>query len=230
VDISSWTVFHPSRKEQAMGAKGCLCLALAAGSVLVGAGAGGAASPPVVPQVSLRPATVVLGGNATVLVAGWHESHLEVALSGATNRTGRLLGWRVARRQGPAWIVDLPRPALRGIYPVLLRERAGAPVVRSAHWLLRVFRRQSAGEPTFTTAQGAVRWWVQTARHATVAALKRWPRSDLDKRDPRLHRLFVVAFNLRGRPGVSNRLGRFVTAVRDGYGGPWRLLEANVQP
>jgi hypothetical protein len=60
--------------------------------------------------------------------------------------------------------------------------------------------------------------------------LKRWPQSSLDKRDPRLHELFVVAFNLRGRPGVANRLGRFVTAVRDGYRGPWRLLEANVQP
>ena len=39
-----------------------------------------------------------------------------------------------------------------------------------------------------------------------------------------------LTFNLRGRPGVANRLGRFVTAVRDGYDGPWRLLEANVQP
>jgi hypothetical protein len=127
-------------------------------------------------------------------------------------------------------VVDLPRPALRGIYPVLLRERAGAPVTRSTSWLLRIFRPQAANEPTFTTPQAAVRWWVQTDRHAKVAALKRWQRSDLDKRDPKLHRLFVVAFNLRGRPGIANRLGRFVTAVRDGYHGPWRLLEANVQP
>jgi hypothetical protein len=215
-----------------MGAKRYLCVGLVAGSVLVGAGTGGAASPPITltPRVSLQPAVIVLGGRATVLIVGWRESQLEVALSGATDRAGRLLGWRIAHRQGQAWVVELPRPALRGIYPVLLRERAGAPVTRSTRWLLRIFRREAAGEPTFTTPQAAVRWWVQTATHAKLAALKRWPRSDLDKRDPKLHRLFVVAFNVRGRPGVANRLGRFVTAVRDGYGGPWRLLEANVQP
>ena len=204
-----------------------LCVGLAAGSVLVGAGASGASE---TPRVSLQPAIVVLGGHATVLVAGWHESRLEVALSGATDRAGRLLGWRAARRRGNAWAVELPRPALRGIYPVLLRERAGGPVTRSTRWLLRIFRRDAAREPTFLTPQEAVRWWVQTVRHGRLAALKRWQRSAFDKRDPRLHRLFVVAFNLPGRPGVANRLGRFVTAVRDGYGGPWRLLEANVQP
>jgi hypothetical protein len=203
---------------------------LVAGSLLVGAGTGGAADQPVAPQVSLQPAIVVLGGQATVLVVGWREPRLEVALSGATDKLGRLLGWRVAQRQGQAWIVELPRPALRGIYPVLLRERAGAPVLRSAQWLLRIFRRQAAHEPTFTTPQAAVRWWVHADRHAKLAALKRWPQSALDKRDPRLHELFVVAFNVRGRPGIANRLGRFVTAVRDGYRGPWRLLEANVQP
>ncbi|HEX3225911.1 MAG TPA: hypothetical protein VHQ89_07420 [Gaiellaceae bacterium] len=215
-----------------MGAKRGVCVGLVAGAVLAGAGTGSAAAPPVTltPHVSLEPATVVLGGRASLLVAGWREAHLEVSLSGATDRAGRLLGWRVARRQGQAWVVELPRPALRGIYPVLLRERAGAPVTRSTHWLLRIFRPQAAHEPTFTTPQAAVRWWVQSSRHATVAAMKQWRRSDLDKRDPKLHRLFVVAFNLRGRPGVANRLGRFVTAVRDGYHGPWRLLEANVQP
>jgi hypothetical protein len=212
-----------------MGAHRYLCVGLVAGSVLVGTGAGGAARL-ATPRVSLQPAIVVLGGHATVLVAGWHESRLEVGLSGATDRTGRLLGWRVARRQGRAWVVELPRPALRGIYPVLLRERAGAPVTRSTRWLLRIFRREAAHEPTFTTPREAVRWWVQTARHAKLAAVKQWQRSALDKRDPKLHRLFVVAFNLPGRPGVANRLGRFVTAVRDGYSGPWRLLEANVQP
>jgi hypothetical protein len=228
----SGTVFHPSRKGQLMRANRHLCGVMAAASVLVGAATAGAASPPVTvtPHVSLQPAVVVLGGHATVLVAGWRAAHLQVALDGATDRAGRLLGWRVAHRDGQAWIVDLPRPALRGIYPVLLRERAGAHVTRSSRWLLRIFRRQATGEPTFTTPEEAVRWWVQTSHHAKLAALKRWPRSALDKRDPKLHRLFVVAFNLRGRPGVANRLGRFVTAVRDGYGGPWRLLEANVQP
>jgi hypothetical protein len=216
-----------------MGANRFRCGVVAVTSVLVGAATAGAAAPPVepsTPQVSLQPAIVALGGHATVVVAGWHEPRLQVALSGATDRAGRLLGWRAASRQGRLWIVDLPRPVLRGIYPVLLRERTGAPVTRSTRWLLRIFRRTATREPTFTTPQAVVRWWVRTDRHATLAALKWWPRSSLDKRDPKLHRLFVVAFNLRGRPGVANRLGRFVTAVRDGYRGRWRLLEADVQP
>lgn len=210
-----------------MRANRCLCLGLIAGSVLVAAGAGGASE---TPQVSLQPAIVVLGGHATVLVGDWRESRLEVALSGATDRTGKLFGWRAAHRLGRGWVAELPRPALRGIYPVLLRERAGGPVTRSTRWLLRIFRPAAAHEPTFMTPQEAVRWWVRTVRHARVAALKPWQRSTFDKRDPRLHRLFVVAFNVPGRPGIANRLGRFVTAVRDGYGGPWRLLDANVQP
>jgi len=33
-----------------------------------------------------------------------------------------------------------------------------------------------------------------------------------------------------GHPQVRDRLGMFVTAFRDGYNAPWRLLEATVQP
>lgn len=66
--------------------------------------------------------------------------------------------------------------------------------------------------------------------HGIVAALRRWLRPDFDKRDPRLHHLYVVAYNPLRRPGVANRLGMFVTTVRDGYAGRWRPLEATVQP
>jgi hypothetical protein len=40
----------------------------------------------------------------------------------------------------------------------------------------------------------------------------------------------VVAYAPPGDANVDDRLGIFVTAVRDGYRGPWRLLEATVQP
>ena len=183
------------------------------------------------PHVSLRPTVVTLGGRATVRVDGWHESRLEVALDGASDRNGRLLGWRAARRNGRTWTAELPRPALRGIYPVLLRERPGSRIIRSRRWLLlRVFRPHAIQEPVFATPERVVRWWVHTRPRGTVAALRRWPRPDFDKRDPSLHRLFVVAYNPPGRPGVANRLGMFVTTVRDGYAGRWRLLEATVQP
>jgi len=205
-------------------------LFVAVALALMCAGTGGGAAASATPHVSLSPAVVLLGGRANVLVAGWRGSHLEVALAGATDRRGRLLGWSAASLRNGKWRVELPRPALRGIYPVLLRERAGAPVVRSPHWLLRVFRRGAAQEPTFASAQAVVRWWVRTSPHGTLAALRAWPRSDLDKRDPKLHRIFVVAYNPPGMLGIANRLGRFVTAVREGYGGRFRLLEATVQP
>jgi hypothetical protein len=56
---------------------------------------------------------------------------------------------------------------------------------------------------------------VHTVPHATVAALKSWPRP---RNSPPEH------------PAVSDRLGMFVTAFRDGYDGGWRLLEATVLP
>jgi hypothetical protein len=153
-----------------------------------------------------------------------------VALDGATNRAGRLLGWRTAYRRARTWVAELPRPALRGIYPVLLREQPGRRVIRSPVWLLRVFRPHATKEPGFATPEEAVRWWVRAWPRGIVVALRRWRRPDFDKRDPRLHRLFVVAYNPSGRPGVANRLRMFVTTVRDGYAGRWRLLEATVQP
>src|SRR5215510_4090728 len=88
-----------------------------------------ALSGPGVLHVSLRPAVVRLGEFGTVRVEGWQASRLEVALQGASGPDGRLLGWRAARGRGRTLEAVLPRPALRGIYPLLLRERAGAPVV-----------------------------------------------------------------------------------------------------
>lgn len=206
-----------------------VCLVVAVATVLLGAGSGSAA-PSSTPHVWLRPAVIVLGGRATVSVAGWRAPRLEVALAGATNRTGRLLGWHSARLRGGTWWAELPRPALRGIYPLLLRERVHGTVVRSPRWLLRIFRRAAAREPAFATPDEAVRWWVRMVPQRTLAAMRRWRQSAFDKRDPRLHRVFVVAYNVRGRPGIADRLGRFVTAVREGYAGRWRLLEATVQP
>ena len=60
--------------------------------------------------------------------------------------------------------------------------------------------------------------------------VKAWPRPPFDRRDPRLHRLFVVSYNVPGHPHASDRLGMFITAFRDGYEAPWRLLEATVEP
>jgi hypothetical protein len=70
---------------------------------------------------------------------------------------------------------------------------------------------------------------VRTVRHARRDALKAWPRPAFDRRDPRLHRLFVVASSLAGHLSLHDRLGMFITAFRDGYHARWQLLEATVE-
>ena len=57
-----------------------------------------------------------------------------------------------------------------------------------------------------------------------------WPLADYDHRDPRLNRLFVIAYAPRGDSRPSSRLGLFVSTVRNGYHGRWRVLEATTQP
>jgi hypothetical protein len=84
--------------------------------------------------------------------------------------------------------------------------------------------------PSFDDPNDVVRWWVRSVPHATLVAIKAWPRSAFDRRDARLYRRFVVAFSPPGHPQVNDRLGMFVTAFRDGHGAGWRLLDARVLP
>ena len=60
--------------------------------------------------------------------------------------------------------------------------------------------------------------------------MRRWRRPDFDHRDRRLHQLLVIAWLPGGRHLRRDRLGIFVTAVRDGFTGRWRLLEATALP
>jgi hypothetical protein len=213
---------------------GVVALACAAGaiagraSVYVGRQASAAAGAPV---VVADPAVVRLGASASVTVRGLAGRRLEVRLAGATTPAGAPLGWRPLRLAGKVWRGSLPKPALRGIYPIEVRAGAGRPVVRSANWMLRVFAAGTLSRPSFATPEGVARWWVRTATgHARLVALRRWPRPGLDLRDRRLHQLLVLAYSPVGHPDVDDRRGMFVTAVRNGFDGCWRLLEATLQP
>jgi hypothetical protein len=183
------------------------------------------------PVVVADPAIVRLGRSASVTVRGLAGRRLEVRLAGATTPAGVPLGWGPLRLLGKVWRGSLPTPALRGIYPIEVRGGAGRPVARSANWMLRVFAAGTVSRPSFATPEGVARWWVRTATgHARLVALRRWPRPGFDLRDPRLHQLLVVAYSPVGHPDVEDRLGMFVTAVRNGFDGRWRLLEATLQP
>jgi hypothetical protein len=63
-----------------------------------------------------------------------------------------------------------------------------------------------------------------------LVAIRSWPLPAGDRRDPRLHRLFVIAYGPVGDPNPAHRLGIWITAFRNGYAAPWRLLQATVQP
>jgi hypothetical protein len=213
---------------------GVAALACAAGAIAgrpdgnVGRQASAAAGAPV---VVADPAIVRLGGSASVTVRGLAGRRLEVRLAGATTPAGAPLGWRPLRLAGKLWRGSLPKPALRGIYPIEVRAGAGQRVARSANWMLRVFAAGTLSRPSFATPEGVARSWVRTATgHARLMALRRWPRPGFDLRDQRLHQLLVVAYSPVGHPDVDDRLGMFVTAVRNGFHGRWRLLEATLQP
>jgi len=182
------------------------------------------------PRLALHPAVAALHQRGSITVTGMTGASAEVRLLGATTSAGKQLPWVRLRAVGRAWEGTLPRPALRGIYPVQLRVRRGSRVFQSRAWLYRVFQRGTASRPTFASPEGVVRWWVRFVRHRVAVALKRWPRPTFDLRDRRLHQLLVVAYRRAGDLRVSHRLGMFVTAVRDGFDGRWRLLEATAAP
>jgi hypothetical protein len=190
--------------------------------------AAGADRPPA-PQVQLRPAIARLDQKSMIAVSGVNARALEVRLSGATNLAGRSLPWRPLRLIGRTWLGTLRAPALRGLYPIELRTSPRAAPLH-LNWFLRVFERGTSARPSFADPVDVARWWVRTVAHAILVALRPWPRPAFDQRDIRLHRLFVVAYSPPGGTSLRDRLGIFVTAVRDGYHGNWRLLEATIQP
>ena len=183
------------------------------------------------PQLRLQPAVALRGHNASIAVTGLDVPSLEVRVVGGTANLGQPLPWTPLRLEREAWLGLLPAPELRGVYPLELRIRQGSPVLRSEQWLLRVFARGTQSRPSHRTPEGVARAWVQALPlHARLEAMKRWPLSAFDLRDQRRHQRFVVAYTVAGHRAVGDRLGMFVTAVRDRLGGPWRLLEATVAP
>jgi hypothetical protein len=183
------------------------------------------------PQVLVVPNVVVLGQSSAIAVSGVSAPTLQVRLLGASVKSGAPVPWRSLHRVHGVWRGRLPAPELRGAYPVELRVRPGSAILRANAWLLRVFATGTLGRPAFHTPEQVARWWVKRRPGgATLVALRRWPPPAFDRRDPRLHQLLVLAYSPTGRPAVRDRLGIFITAVRDGYGGRWRLLEATALP
>jgi hypothetical protein len=181
------------------------------------------------PRVEVQPSVARLGEESTISVSGVHARSVQVRLA-ATDIVGRALPWRSLGRVNGAWVGTLPAPTMLGVYPVFLRTSPGAPLVSSQRLFLRVFQPGTRARPAFENPADVASWWVEAVPHATLVAVKAWPLPAFDRRDVRLHRLFVVAYSPSGHPDVNDRLGMFITAFRDGYDAPWQFLEATIEP
>jgi len=181
--------------------------------------------------LDLVPSIAVLKERVGISVHGMSGSSVEARLAGATDANGNDLPWTRLTRSGSSWTGRLPAPALLGIYLVQLRAGHDAQIVRSDRWMLRVFRPGTLNRRSFATPEQVARYWVaQLPGHPKLVAMRRWPRPDFDHRNRRLHQLLVIAWLPHGDHARSDRLGIFVTAVRDGFSGRWRLLEATALP
>jgi hypothetical protein len=172
----------------------------------------------------------------SISISGLTARAVEVQLLGAIDLSGRAYEWapykwrRLHRRQG-VWHGVLPAPALPGIYQLRLRLNDGRKLVTSARWLERVFPHGTEARPSFATPAAVIRDYVaHLPGNRILVAVKRWPLPAYDHRDPRLQRLFVIAFAPRGRKRRDSEAGKFITTVRCGFHGRWRLLEATTAP
>lgn len=200
--------------------------------------AGARPAPDAAVRVVLRPRVIDLFRHVSVAVSGTSARAVSVRLKGATDEAGPAYVWtpypwrRLQSRHG-TWRGVLPSPALLGVYQLQLRLQGEQGVVQSRHWLLRVFRPGTLSplRRSFAAPVEVIRDLVlHLPGNEVLVAVRRWPQAAFDHRDRRLNRIYAVAYAPRDKTSSSLRRGLFITAVRDGFSGKWRLLEATVAP
>jgi hypothetical protein len=186
-------------------------------------------------EVQLQP-RVVEYQPARVSVSGIAAASVSVRLRGANDPAGLAYRWAPYRWQRlrlirGRWRGVLPAPPLHGIYQLQLRLQKSRQLLQSPDWLLRALPPGTLKGPSFPTPRSVIRDFVRgLPGNPALVAARRWPRPAFDHRDPRLQRLFVIAYAPRRNDGRITRRGLFITTVRAGYHGRWRLLEAATAP
>jgi hypothetical protein len=173
---------------------------------------------------------------ARVLLSGISAAAVSVRLRGADDPDGLAYRWtpyrwhRLRLVRG-IWHGALPAPPLRGIYQLQFEIRQSRRLLQSPQWLLRVLPPGTLERPAFRTPLAVVCDYVSDlSGNQVLVAARPWPQAAFDHRDPRMHRIFVIAYAPRGDNPAGSPRGRFITTVRDGYHGRWRLLEATIMP
>ena len=186
------------------------------------------------PRIELQPPIVRLRERATIAVSGIHTRTLEVLLAGATDapwsQPARQLPWRSL----PSDRRHLARHTAEAGSPRHLPGRASHR--REAR--LRSGRsRCSYGSSRPAPARGR-RSTIPSMSSVGGCAASRTGDSWRSRPGPARGSIdatcaCTASSSSRtappGHPQIRERLGMFVTAVRDGYGARWRLLEATVQ-
>jgi hypothetical protein len=213
----------------------CLAVTAAATAALILVSPSAGAPRAELAKVVLRSPVIDLYHSASISVSGVTGDRAEVRLLGAIDRRGLAYEWtpypwRRLRLQDGKLHGVLPAPALVGIYRLQLRVEGSRRFLSSSRWLLRVFPRGTARRASPTPAAAVRAFVARLPGDQVLVALRRWPRASFDHRDPRLNRLFVIAYAPRGDQRRSSRLGLFITTVRDGFHGRWRVLAATTQP
>lgn len=218
----------------------------ATGSVLLSALVGTAASARLVRAASPSPRArgirvrlqprVIEYRPCRVSVSGIAATSVSVRLRGADDPTGLAYQWtpyrwhRLTLVRG-SWRGFLSAPPLRGIYQLQFRVQQHKQLLQSPHWLLRVLPPDTLRRSALPTPRAVIRAYVRNLPGDQVLAVaRRWRPATFDHRDPRLHRLFVIAYRPRDNNTSTAARGLFINTVRDGYRGRWRLLEATTAP
>ena len=182
-------------------------------------------------RITVSPRIVAPYDSATIDVSGvTGASAVEVRLVGASGVRGARLPWLPLQRRKGSWTGRLPQPVFAGIYPIQLRTRPPLPIAPGPATYLRVYWEGTSRLPLFRSPERAVDWWVTHVAGGTLVAIRRWAPQAIDHRLTLLHRLFVVSYTPNSRPTPADRLGAWITTVREGSRGGWRVLEAGVTP
>jgi hypothetical protein len=186
-------------------------------------------------RVQLQP-RVIEYGLARISVSGITATSVSARLMDANDPTGVAYQWapyrwRRLKLVRGRWSGVLSAPPLLGIYQLQFQIRHPKRLLRSPHWLLRVLPPGTLNRPAFTTPLAAVHNYVsKLPGNQVLVADRPWPQAAYDHRDPRLLRLFVIAYAPQDGNKRSTQRGLFIATFRDGYHGRWRLLEATVSP
>ena len=179
---------------------------------------------------------VIEYGLARVSVSGITATSVSARLLDANDPAGLAYRWtpyrwrRLELVRG-RWSGVLAAPPLLGTYQLQFQIHHPKRLLGSPRWLLEVLPPGTLNHAAFTTPLAVLRNYVSKLPGNQVLVAERpWPQAAYDHRDPRLSRVFVIAYAPRDDNTPSTQRGLFIATFRDGYHGRWRLLETTVSP